>query len=301
MNRFKKPSVRKLILISPETYDKYKRSILIPSHTKLSEIEVNFLKIMQNEDLTPGERLYIYNNILTQKLNKSLKTIKHVEKNLENKEKIQHKEVEHKQTQFEKPKIEKISTETQYSPKKKTFNPIINSSFIEEEEEDKNIADTKNSSRFFGHEIYENFPILSESQKEKLDHRDYESEREDLYNKMMELANVSDIRDLHFDKNDLDKSFIKFKRRGSFTENAIDKNNLSNNSYSSSFIPKTLSKSIKKETLEKKKKSEKISKTQNNNSLLMLVSPTKLRSGSQLSHNKRGWIVYSDISKNKKK
>jgi len=69
-------SIEKMIVISPEAYNNFKKSILVPSNRQLLDIEQNFLKILQDENLTTSQRLTFYNNLILTSLNKNIIKLK---------------------------------------------------------------------------------------------------------------------------------------------------------------------------------------------------------------------------------
>lgn len=295
----KKSNVRRFILISPESYDNFRRSLVITNPEKLNSIEHDFIKIMQNNSLNSVEKLSMYSNILTRKLNKSFnKGVKDSTKQINNylSPTNRVKKVD-QQNQFGSPIRQKKNVESQVSPRKKEyFLPQIHSSMVqdadddeEEEEEEQNsqiLNEGRTPSRFYGSEMYEKFPLITDAEKQQLDHRDYEREREKLYQKMRELANVSDIRNLEFE-DPLDKSFIKFRKKGSFTQYGIEKNELSDDDDD---VDDEIVESVSKVVKNRKKPIQKSKNLQD--VLTSPVSPHKLRSGRYLFTGNRDWIRF---------
>lgn len=304
----KNNNVKRFIIISPEEYEKYRRGLFIANPEALSSIEYDLIKIMQNNALNSIQKLNLYSNILTTRLNKSLaKTFQsRQEKTQLNDDLFPLNSVRKidQQNQFGSPQKLKKDVESQVSPRKKEyFMPQIHSSMIEDETIDKdnleqeslNVARTPN--RFYGEEIYDKFPLITSTEKAKLDHRDYDREREKLYSKMRDIANVSDIRKLEFE-DPIDKSFIKFKKRGSFTQYGFERNDISEDDDEEEILEqvnktkaKTKPKTKTLSVVNKKKPSKKIITVEEQ--LASLVSPHKLRSGKYLLRdNKKDWIRY---------
>lgn len=304
MNRKVKNNIKKFILIPPEIYEQYKRGILIHNPASLSEIEIDMLNVMKNHKLTTGQRLMVYNDILTTKLYKSLlKNQIIVNKNKSSNEIRKHDtqiNKHDKEIQIGSPIKLKKTFQTQTSPRKRHyFAPKVHSSMIEEadesdieagydgnnhilknQENDLDIARSPN--HFYGQSVYENFPLITQSQREQLDQKDYQQEREKIYERMKKTANVNSLRELDFDDK-LDKSFIKFKKHGSFTQYAIDKNDLTQEldqpRYSSP-LPNTTK---KRAILAKIAQDDRRRKKKSNKELLETISSP---------NNKKAWLNY---------
>ena len=154
----KKSNVRRFIIIDPDVYDNFRRSLIITKPERLSSIEHDFIKIMQNNSLNSVEKLNMYSNILTRKLNKSIP-----KGEIENNWKLKSEAVPlnrvqkiDQQNQFGSPRKEKKNVYSQVSPRRKEyFAPQIHSSMVEnnstDEEEPKNVTlnEARTPNRFY--------------------------------------------------------------------------------------------------------------------------------------------------------
>lgn len=297
MNR---KQVKKLMILSPENYNLLTSAVIIPANKKLIEYEQKILQIMKS-NLSDLDRLLLYREILIQ--NKNLYYDNTNAKNLQTQNDVQEDKNKDSSNRYDK-FFKNTSMQTSHnfrfpiassSPIKKYNNnrsltdDVVNISDVDLISH-KDHDDLNNKNKFYRNSMYENFPSLHESQFENLDFRDYSMENKNMFEKMRRMSNVNNDRDIEIIEDNPDRSYVKFKKRGSFSEYLIDRDEPIVDDEARESLKNQVKARSKTNTLTQRKilKPTKFKNSEVRN----ILSPKMTRKGTIFGSGNKQWMTY---------
>jgi hypothetical protein len=216
-------NVHKLHLLPKDVYDKFTKSVLIPSRADVMELEKDILKIYSNENMTKLERLLSYNNLLKEKLIKQLNSV-----NINNNTNTTPQTLPNNQRPVKNEEsLQQASTQTiPLSPNHSIELPTQNNQPLHHSSPSRE-SDVflPASSHFFPDDLYNNVPMDITTKNESfLNNIDMSQIQRDFLEDVRRVSGITNINDLRVKGfEDPDKSFVLVGKNDSFTDYMVDK------------------------------------------------------------------------------